>query len=78
MRKGSLTASIIIVVLLSACNTPRYIYSPSPPNNPYFKEKGDSRLAAYYSSGGDNNILTGEKKDGFDLQAAYAISNSWD
>ncbi len=77
MRKKALTASVIIIALLSACNTPRYIYSPSPPNNPYFKEKGDSKLAAYYSSGGDNNILTGEKNSGFDMQAAYAISNNW-
>jgi len=51
MRKENLIASAIVMAFFFSCNTPRYIYSPSPPNNPYFKEKGDSKLAAYYSSG---------------------------
>lgn len=65
------------IILVASCNTPRYIYSPSPPNNPYFKEKGESKLSAYYSSGGDNNTLDGGKNNGYDIQGAYAIANNW-
>jgi hypothetical protein len=58
-----------------SCRTPRFIYSPAPPNNPYFREKGESKLAAYYSVGGDDDESADEYNEGFDLQAAYAISN---
>jgi hypothetical protein len=58
-----------------SCRTPRYIYSPAPPNNPYFRAQGESKLAAYYSTGADANELTNEYNNGFDLQAAYAISD---
>jgi len=77
MRNKFSPCSIFILAIFYSCNTPRYIYSPSPPNNPYFKEKGDSKLTAYYSSGGDDNKSSGHKNNGFDLQAAYAISNNW-
>lgn len=68
---------IFIAVACCSCSSPRFIYSPSPPNNPYFQEKGDSKISAFYSSGGSNNKLMDEKNDGIDLQAAYAISNNW-
>lgn len=68
---------ICIGLIFTACRTPRYIYSPSPANNPYFREKGESKLAAYYSNGGDYNDLESEFNKGYDLQAAYAISDKW-
>ena len=66
---------ICFFILLNSCRSPRIIYSPSPPNNPYFREKGESKLAGYYSSGGDDNSLTKEYNHGFDLQSAYAVTN---
>ena len=63
--------------MLVSCRTPRFIYSPAPPNNPYFREKGESKLAAYYSTAGNENDLQDEYNDGLDLQAAYAVSDHW-
>jgi hypothetical protein len=67
--------SVLLIIQISSCRTPRLIYSPSPPNNPYFREKGESKLAAFYS-GGDSNKASGEYNLGFDLQSAYAITNN--
>ena len=77
MTRNCLIFISIAVICCCSCSSPRFIYSPSPPNNPYFKETGDSKLAAYYSSGGDDNKNTGHKNNGLDLQAAYAISDHW-
>ena len=77
MTKNCLLFIWISAVCCCFCNSPRFIYSPSPPNNPYFKKTGDSKLTGYYSSGGDDNKKTGHKTNGFDLQAAYAISDHW-
>ncbi len=67
----------VICVALTSCRTPRFIYSPAPPNNPYFREKGESKLAAYYSTAASENDLQDEYNDGLDLQAAYAVSDHW-
>jgi hypothetical protein len=77
MRKVFNLILPVAICLFGSCNTPRYIYSPSPPNNPYFKEKGESKLSAYYSSDGDNNTLNDEKNNGYDIQGAYAIASNW-
>src|SRR5664279_417084 len=75
---GNKTFFIVLIIstCFTSCNTYRYIYSVSPPNNPYFTEKGESKLTAYYSSAG-NDRLTKEYAHGVDLQGAYAISNHW-
>ena len=41
MRKKSQLALAIIITICacSSCNTERYIYTPSIPNNPYFRER---------------------------------------
>ena len=75
MRNRNLILLFIICVTIVSCRTPRYIYSPAPPNNPYFREKGESKLAVYYSTGGDANELAAEYNNGYDVQGAYAISN---
>jgi len=62
--------------MFTSCTTYRYIYTASPANNPYFKEKGESKLTAYYSSAGGNR-LTRVHAHGTDLQGAYAIGNNW-
>lgn len=66
--------SVLIFLLISfifmSCRTPQYyIYAPSPPVNPFFKEKGDSKLSAYLSGGSGNSA------PGSDLQAGYAITD---
>ncbi len=69
---------------MCSCNTNRYIYSASAPNNPYFTKKGESKLTAYYSSNGKSysSIGSGDlttnrtgSSHGWDLQGGYAISN---
>jgi hypothetical protein len=66
-----------ISILLASCRTPRFVYSPSTPNNPYFKEIGESKLAAYYSATGTAEESPNEYNNGFELQAAYAPGNHW-
>lgn len=68
MRK--LISFLLFIPLLYSCSSPRYVYFPAPPNNPYFKEKGETKLAAYYS-GNENSTC------GYDLQAAYAVAKNW-
>ena len=68
--------------LLHSCYTPRYVYSPSAHNVPVLLKKGDSKLALNYSvNPADNNIKDSvpvrAKARGYDLQAAYAVSNHW-
>ena len=77
MKRKYLINLFVICVVLISCRTPRFIYSPAPPNNPYFREKGESKLAAYYSSGSDEGHLDEEYNNGLDLQAAYAVCDHW-
>ena len=62
-------------VLLLACYTPRYVYSPSATNVPAFTKKGESKLSAALSSNISGNNTGNNSSTGYDLQAAYAISN---
>lgn len=76
MKKGFIFISIITVTVLSSCTTTyRYIYTATPPNNPYFIEKGDSKLAGYYSSSWNDGDPSTRKSGGWDFQSAYALSN---
>lgn len=67
---------LAVSAILQSCYTPRYVYAPSPPNNPFFKEQGESKFAAYYSTGlfDDGETL---KNRGLDIQGAYAIGENW-
>jgi hypothetical protein len=77
---------LFTVIILVSCNTNRYIYSASSPNNPYFTKKGESKLTGYYSTIGKShssvnsadlssqNNRTGSS-GGWDLQGGYAFSN---
>ncbi len=60
-------------LFLGACSSSRYIYAPPAANIPFFTEKDESKLGAFYSSYYANTI--GEKGYGIDLQAAYSISD---
>jgi len=83
MKNILLSTVIILGYSFCSCNTSRYIYSASAPNNPYFSKKGESKLTAYYSSTGKNSGSYGDfspmhKTDysnGWDLQGGYAIGN---
>ena len=82
--KRFLLLSIIafLILYLSSCYTPRYVYSPSAHNVPVLTKKGDSKLAFNYSlnlSGNtsDNAGSTDPTGNGFDLQAAQALSDHW-
>ena len=82
MKKIFFIIAFGCAIILSSCTYSRYIYTASPANNPYFTEKGQSKLTGYYSNNadedrnnGDNN--TKSKADGVDVQAAYAISKNW-
>ena len=77
MKTKNLISLFAVSIVLVSCRTPRFIYSPAPPNNPYFHEKGESKLAAYYSTTASENDLQDEYSDGLDLQAAYAVSDHW-
>lgn len=68
--------------LLISCYSPRYIHSPVGTNVPILTQKGDSKLAGYYSfnPGEKNNLTTVGKLNsgnGADLEAAYAVTNHW-
>ncbi len=72
----------IAIILFSSCVTRRYIYAPSAPNIAYFHQKGDSKIAGFYSgSGGGRGTINSQEhykhSDGFDVQGAYAISDHW-
>lgn len=75
MIRKLLLAAILLSVFAS-CRSYRHIYSPSPANNPFFTTKGDNQLGAFYS-GGDGGEGTGsrDQNEGYDVQAAYAISD---
>jgi hypothetical protein len=66
---------LLAIIAFCSCKSPRYIYSASAPNNPFFTQKGDSKITGYYSVGGKDGLSRGEKNNGYDLQAAYAITN---
>ena len=69
-------AYLTFIINLSSCTTYRYIYAASPANEPYFTQKGESKLTGYYSSSSHNRV-SNEFADGIDLQSAYAIGNQW-
>lgn len=78
MRKGILYFSIMAMIFLSSCAIPyRYIYTATPPNNPYFIKKGESKFAGYYSSAWNNGDPSTRRAGGWDFQSAYAVGNHW-
>lgn len=80
MIKHSLVLFTLLMIALCSCYSPRYVYSPAAHNVPLLTEKGDSKLAAYYSSNlsGNTSInLADQQKSsgsGYDLQGAVAVT----
>lgn len=78
MKKILILLSVIAITFFSSCTMPyRYIYTATPPNNPYFIEKGESKLAAYYSGAWNGGDPSQRRSGGGDFQSAYAIGNHW-
>ncbi len=76
MKIASITAFISSILLLSSCTNPRLIYAPDAYNVPVLREKGNSKLAAYYSSNyGGSRLGTKSNSNGTDLQGAYAFTS---
>src|SRR5205809_359634 len=69
---------LFTLIFFTACRTSRHVYSPFPANIPYFVKKGESKLATSYSST-DGNVSNGQNKkdEGYNLQAAYAVTDHW-
>lgn len=65
--------------LLFSCSAKRYMYSTPAANICYFKQKNDSKLAAYYYQGGvgGNDYVRRITNTGYDIQAGYAYSDNW-
>lgn len=68
-----------ISTLMASCTQPRYVYNPPVRNLHYFKQKGQVKLAADWATGPSRNDGGGSDSydHGFDLQAAYAVSDHW-
>lgn len=75
----NILGTILVYFLITSCNSTRYMYSPSPANIAYFKNKGDYKVSAFYSTGKAffNKTRPEYQNSGFDVQSAYAISNHW-
>lgn len=80
--KRSLYCLLLLpLVNLFSCYAPRYVYGPPAQNVPVMIKKGDSKLAGYYSSNLsgktvlEQNNTRKSSSSGFDVQAAYALSN---
>jgi hypothetical protein len=68
--KTKIGLAVITAILLTSCST-RYMYSPSAHNVPVFTDKGDSKIAAVYSTNAGDEDGSG---NGLDVQGAYAIT----
>src|SRR5690349_16815689 len=67
---------LVMSIFFSSCRSYRHVYSAAPALNPFFKNKGNSHLAAFYSgSDGNSGRARSDLNRGVDFQAAYAITN---
>lgn len=68
--KRNYTWLLLLAIAFISCTSPKYyVYSPTPPVNPFFKEQGDSKISAYLTG------ASGTRLPGADLQAAYALTD---
>jgi hypothetical protein len=74
--------SLCVSLLLVACYTPRYVYSPAAHHVPLLTKKGDVNLTAFYSTpfavkSNDATENIKVKNFGADVQAALAFNKHW-
>lgn len=60
---------------IDACYSPRYVYSPPTQNIPMLDKKNDLEFSAFYAGSINAFKEKGNYNRGFDLQAAWAVSN---
>lgn len=72
--------TVLTIMFFASCNTPRFAYSPTAHNVPVLTEKNDSKLSFNYSTNAETRSsdikYNRNKANGFDIQGAYAITNS--
>ena len=69
---------IIILIVLSSCYSPRYVYSPVTQNIPMLNKKNDVQIAGYISGGTSGTVSNSTKNAynlGIDLHFAYSFSD---
>lgn len=83
MNKTIISTLLMAAVVISGCYSPRYVYSPSTPNVPILKQKGDLYGAALYSKNvegdkfNDTINIVRQQTGGLDLHGAVAVSKKW-
>ena len=65
----------LISVSMYACYAPRYVYNPPTQNIPLLNKKNDFEVSAFYAGSLNPFRGKGDYNRGFDLQAAWAVSN---
>jgi hypothetical protein len=75
MKSVSIFIVFVYSLSLYSCYTPRYVYSPIAHNVPVLTQKGDNKLACFYSSNISGDETTDNRSQGLDLQGAYAFTN---
>ena len=66
----------ILVVILSACTAPKYVYTPATANLLLLEKKNDLKAAVNFAQAGTILGLNGDSRQsrGVDVQGAYAVS----
>ncbi|MBZ4189650.1 hypothetical protein [Niabella beijingensis] len=78
--------ALAVIFFLASCSStnPRYINSPAVHNASFFRQKGDLKLSGAFAANPDNlfssldldsNDNSSSRSLGFDIQAAYAITD---
>ncbi len=67
----------LIAWCFCSCYSPRYVYSPATQNIPSLNKKNDLEVSAFYA--GSFNLFKerGNYDHGFDIQAAWAVTNNF-
>lgn len=69
-------------MIISACESPRYAYTPAAHNVPVLTKKGDAKIGALYSNAPPTDDNYNDERmyshtNGLDVQGALAVSDNW-
>ena len=68
-----------VLITISSCYSPRYVYSPSTQNIPQLNKKGDINVGGYFASGGGSSSRNypgvHNYNLGMDVHSAYSVSD---
>ena len=73
---------LLMIMIFTACQSPRYAYSPAAHNVPVLTKKGDGKIGALYSTSIPteetyNNERVYSHTNGLDVHGAVALSDNW-